>query len=162
MEEPPVAWEDAVVHNGEQGPDGSTATPDDVLLRLRRAARRLQDFLAAGAKEHGLSSTEFSALIRSNDAGGITGAELARALGMRSSSVTGLADRLEAKGLITRGAHPHDRRAVVLLATRRGRGVVRRAIDPLPERLGVLAEEFDDDERTLIAAFLDRIDEALA
>lgn len=151
-----------MVRNGEQGPERITATPEDVVLRLRRVAGGVQDFLAARAREHGLSSTEFTALIRTTDATGVTGAQLAQALGMRSSSVTGLADRLEAKGLIARRPHPHDRRAVVLHATRRGRAVVNRAIGPLLVQLVALAQELEFDECALIATFLDRIDDALA
>ena len=131
------------------------------MLRLRRLTRGVQDFLAARAREHGMSSTEFTALIRTADAGGVTGAQLARALGMRSSSVTALADRLEARGLVARGAHPHDRRVVSLHATRRGVAVVKRAIGPLLEQLVSLAQQLEADERALIAAFLDRIDAAL-
>ena len=131
------------------------------MLSLRAVARRAQDFLAARARELGLSSAEFTALIRTADAGGVTAGELAQALGMRSSSVTGLADRLEAKGLIARRGHPHDRRAVVLHATRRGRTVVNRAIGPLLKQLVALADELEADERALIAAFVERIDAAI-
>ena len=131
------------------------------MLRLRSLTLRVQDFLAARAGEHELSSTEFTALIRTTDAGGITGAQLARALGMRSSSVTALADRLEARGLVARRAHPDDRRVVSLHATRRGLAVVKRAIGPLLEQLVALAQQLEADERALIAAFLDRIDAAL-
>ena len=80
---------------------------------------------------------------------------------MRSSSVTGLADRLEARGLITRRAHPTDRRAVVLQATRRGRAVVNRAIGPLLEQLLAVARELESEERAAVNTFLERIDEVL-
>ncbi|MBV9805655.1 MAG: MarR family transcriptional regulator [Solirubrobacterales bacterium] len=136
-------------------------TPEEMVLRLQGLTRGIQDFLAAEAKEHGLTSTEFVALIRSTNGDRVTGAYLAHALGMRSSSVTGLADRLEARGLIVRRAHPTDRRSVVLQATRRGRAVVNRAIGPLLEQLLSVAGELESDERAAVAAFLARIDEVL-
>jgi DNA-binding MarR family transcriptional regulator len=123
--------------------------------------RAVQDFLAARAKERGLGTTDFIALVRASEGDGVTGAQLARAFGMRSSSVTGLADRLEAKGLIARRPHPTDRRTVLLHPTRRGRQTVTRALGPLLESLTTLADEFDASERATIAAFLDRIAEAL-
>jgi DNA-binding MarR family transcriptional regulator len=165
--------ETGVVQNGEQGRDPTMAvynkikgrrfeaTPEEMVLRLRGLTRAVHDFLAAGAKEHGLSPTEFIALIRTTNREGVTGAQLVQAFGMRSSSVTGLADRLEAKGLIARRAHPSDRRAVVLQATGRGRAVVNRAIGPLLDQLLALADGLDTVERAVIAAFLDRIDDAL-
>jgi DNA-binding MarR family transcriptional regulator len=132
-----------------------------MVLRLRGLSRALQDFFAAEAKAHELSPTELIVLTRTTSGEPVTGAQLAQALGMRSSSVTGLADRLEAKGLITRRAHPSDRRAVVLQATRRGRAVVNRAIGPLLKQLLGVARELESDERAAVVAFLDRIDEVL-
>jgi len=132
-----------------------------MVLRLRGLTRAVQDFFAAQAKAHGLSPTELIVLIRTTSGEPVTGAQLAQALGMRSSSVTGLADRLEAQRLITRHAHPHDRRAVVLGATRRGQTVVNRAIGPLLRQLLAIAQELESDERVAVAAFLDRIDDAL-
>jgi DNA-binding MarR family transcriptional regulator len=143
------------------GPRPTTATPEEMVLRLRGLTRALQDFFAAEAKAHELSPTELIVLTRTTSGEPVTGALLAQALGMRSSSVTGLADRLEAKGLITRRAHPSDRRAVVLQATRRGRAVVNRAIGPLLEQLLGVARELESEERAAVVAFLDRIGEVL-
>jgi DNA-binding MarR family transcriptional regulator len=147
-----------VVRNEQDRP---MVTPEETVLRLRGLTRAIQDFLAAEAKKHGLTSTEFVALIRTANGDRMTGAHLAHALGMRSSSVTELADRLEARGLIARHAHPSDRRSVVLQATRRGRAVVNRAIGPLLEQLLGVARELENDERAAVVAFLERIDEVL-
>jgi DNA-binding MarR family transcriptional regulator len=140
----------------------SEAGPEDLVKRLRVLTRAMQDFLAARAKERELGTTDFIALIRASNGEGITGAQLARAFGMRSSSVTGLADRLESKGLIARRPHPTDRRTVMLHATRRGRQLVSRALNPLLETLNQVATELDPAERATVAAFLDAIGEALA
>jgi DNA-binding MarR family transcriptional regulator len=140
---------------------GGAAGPDELVQRLRVLTRAAQDFLAACAQQKGLGTTDFVALIRAADGDGVTGAELARAFGMRSSSVTGLADRLEAKGLLARRPHPTDRRTVLLQATRRGRNTVTRALGPLLDGLTVLATEFDATERAAITAFLDGIGEAI-
>jgi MarR family transcriptional regulator, organic hydroperoxide resistance regulator len=79
----------------------------------------------------GLDTTDFIALICATNGEGVTGAQLAQVLGMRSSSVTGLADRPETKGLIARRRHPTDRRTVLLRTTRRSQSTVTRAIGPL-------------------------------
>ena len=138
-----------------------TATPEEMVLRLRGLTRAVEAFLAAAAKAHGLSPTELTVLIRTTTGEPVTGAQLAQALDMRSSSVTGLADRLEAKGLIARHTHPSDRRAVVLQASRRGRALVNRAIGPLLQQLLAIAQELESKEHATIAAFLDRIDDTL-
>jgi DNA-binding MarR family transcriptional regulator len=139
----------------------ASATPEELVVRLRGLTRGTQEYLAGRAREAGLGSTDFIALIRTTAVDGVTGAQLAQAFGMRSSSVTGLADRLEAKGLIARRAHPTDRRSVVLQATRRGRSLVDRALGPLIAQLAALTDELGADERAIIDDFLAQVEEAL-
>ena len=57
--------------------------------------------------------------------------ELAAALGIDRPNATVLVDDLEAQGLARRRAHPTDRRAKVVEATRRGKALARRADDIL-------------------------------
>src|SRR3954447_14592318 len=53
--------------------------------------------------------------------------ELAAALGIDPPNATVLVDDLEAQGLVRRRAHPTDRRAKVVEATRSGKALARRA-----------------------------------
>jgi DNA-binding MarR family transcriptional regulator len=46
--------------------------------------------------------------------------ELGAAVGARPATLTGILDRLERRGLITRGARPGDRRAVLIELTADG------------------------------------------
>jgi DNA-binding MarR family transcriptional regulator len=137
------------------------ASPEELVSRLRVLTRSVQDFLVARAREQGLGSTDFLALIRVTAGEEVTGAQLARAFAMRSSSVTGLVDRLEAKGLIARRPHPTDRRTVVLHATRRGQRIVTRALGPLLESLTAISGELNSNDRATVSAFLDGIGAAL-
>jgi DNA-binding MarR family transcriptional regulator len=129
---------------------------------MRAVTRAVQDFLAARAKEQGLGTNEFIALIRIADGEGVTGAELVKAFGMRSSSITALADRLEQHGMIARRTHPSDRRVVILHATRRGHAVVRRALGPLLDQLQALAVGLEPRDFAVVLEFLNGIDRALA
>jgi DNA-binding MarR family transcriptional regulator len=70
--------------------------------------------------------------------------ELATALGIDPPNATVLVDDLEDQGLVRRRAHPTDRRAKLVEATRRGKALARRADDILatpPAALGALAAE---------------------
>jgi DNA-binding MarR family transcriptional regulator len=53
--------------------------------------------------------------------------ELAAALDIDPPTATVLVDDLEAQGLVRRRAHPTDRRAKLVEATRRGKALARRA-----------------------------------
>ena len=55
--------------------------------------------------------------------GGASMAAMARFLGVAPTVITGLVDRLEARGMIRRDAHPSDRRRIQLLLTEHGNEV---------------------------------------
>ena len=59
--------------------------------------------------------------------------ELAEALACHASNVTGLVDRLEQRGLVTRAPVAHDRRVKALVVTARGATLRARVLDRLAE-----------------------------
>lgn len=84
-------------------------------------------------------------------------AELATYLGLERSTLTGLVDRAEARGLLRRTRSEEDRRAMIVELTDRGREVtvevwadVRRGMLPVYEHLG-------DDDRAALAVALERM-----
>ena len=85
------------------------------------------------------------ALLAIQGRGARTPARVADALGVSRTTVTGLLDRLEAEGLLTRAIDPDDRRCFVLSLTTAGRDLVnqiygnRRAL--IEEALSSLTEE---------------------
>lgn len=105
------------------------AEPDQRLFfLLQRAAHQLRTtadrrLLAAA----GVTTAQLGALFAVHDRPGITQQELARTLGLRESAVTGLVGRLAAAGLVAKGAHPREHRAVVLELTQTGRAALHRA-----------------------------------
>lgn len=105
------------------------AEPDDRLFfLLQRAAHQLRTtadrrLLTAA----GITTAQLGALFAVRDQPGLTQQELARVLGLRESAVTGLVGRLTAAGLVSRGAHPREHRAVVLELTEAGSGALRAA-----------------------------------
>ncbi|MDN3295710.1 MarR family transcriptional regulator [Streptomyces ficellus] len=81
---------------------------------------------------------------------------LARSLRCEPSNVTGIVDRLEARGLVERRPDPADRRVKLAAATEEGRATARRLRDALGfarEPLARLSEE----ERTALRDLLRRM-----
>src|SRR6201986_2955856 len=78
------------------------------------------------AAEHDLSvaATRLLGVLRDREP---TMQELARFLDLDKSSVTGLVDRAERRGLVTRVPSPADRRSVHVTLTADGRGLVSAA-----------------------------------
>jgi MarR family transcriptional regulator, organic hydroperoxide resistance regulator len=75
--------------------------------------------------------------------------ELAGALRCDNSNVTGIADRLEDRGLVERRSAPHDRRVKMLVVTERGIDVRRRLAERLAAPPEPLARLGEDDQRAL-------------
>ena len=72
------------------------------------------------AVRFGLSEMDLRALFRIAEAGNITPKALAADLLVTTGAVTGVGDRLISAGLITRIAHPEDRRSILLELTAAG------------------------------------------
>jgi DNA-binding MarR family transcriptional regulator len=100
-------------------------------------------------------------LARLNQAGPVRLGDLARALGVDSSTVTPQTQRLERFGFVARTRDPRDGRAVLLSVTRAGRALLdsmrlsRRAL--LAERL----RGWTDEEQAQAAAILAKMAEEL-
>jgi DNA-binding MarR family transcriptional regulator len=75
--------------------------------------------------------------------------ELADALGIEAPNATVVVDDLEAQGLVRRTAHPTDRRATVVEATRKGKELARRADEILADPPAALSALRAEDLETL-------------
>jgi MarR family transcriptional regulator, organic hydroperoxide resistance regulator len=91
----------------------------------------------AMAQEMGLSPMQLHALRLIEPGEGIPMSSLAGLLFCDASNVTGIVDRLEARGLIERRPAPHDRRVKLLVLTEEGERVResahRQMTTPPPE-----------------------------
>lgn len=94
---------------------------------------------------HGLTPVQYAAMQTVARLPGIDQRSLARAIGFDTSTIGGVIDRLEARGLIVRQASPSDRRVRLLVLTDAGRALLQAAIpamlraqermlEPLPKR----------------------------
>lgn len=74
---------------------------------------------------------------------------LAESLVCDASNVTGIVDRLEARGLLERRGADHDRRVKALVVTREGERVRERLMARIMEPPAFLTELSDRDQRSL-------------
>lgn len=105
-------------------PQGDTPTPVALMERLARAAAGYYRDLTAAAAAQGLTMTQAKMLILLRQP--LPMRALAGLLTCDASNITGLVDRLEAHGLVSRHLDPTDRRIKNVVATQEGKDVVRR------------------------------------
>jgi DNA-binding MarR family transcriptional regulator len=104
---------------------GRPATPN-VIAALEATVHRVLESLAAELEELGLSHGEVNALAQLEPGSERTVAELQAATGQRASTLTGVLDRLERRGLIERSLNPRDRRSFTVQLTDAGGEAARR------------------------------------
>jgi DNA-binding transcriptional ArsR family regulator len=85
-----------------------------VVAALEATIHRVLDHLAAELADLKLSQGEINALAQLEPGGPVTVAQLQAATGQRASTLTGVLDRLERRGLVERALNPRDRRSFVV------------------------------------------------
>jgi DNA-binding MarR family transcriptional regulator len=126
-------------------PPLSTAADADASLAeaLDRLARLVHHHRREIVGRHGLTPPLARALRRLDDDRPRAMGDLADVLRCDPSNVTGIVDRLEAKGLVERHTAEHDRRAKTVGVTAAGRRLLRRIgaeLATLPPQLAALDE----------------------
>ncbi len=96
---------------------------------LRRAHQRATAiFLAELGEAHGVTPTQFAALVKLYALGEQSQNELGRLTAMDPATIQGVIRRLTARRLIVRSADPADRRRARLRLTPGGRALVERTV----------------------------------
>lgn len=87
--------------------------------------------------------------------------DLARHLRISTASTSKMVDRLSAAGHVERKPHPTDRRARVLVLTDHSRSTFYQHFGGHLGAMREIAGDYDDEQLTVIADFLDRMARAL-
>ena len=106
-----------------------TALAQDIDRDLRAIRERIRRPLEAEIARGNLTGPQQSVLHALVQSGGMSLKELSAHLGLAHSTVSGIVDRLQARGLVERGTRETDRRVSVIGVTQQVRDFVR---DTLP------------------------------
>jgi DNA-binding MarR family transcriptional regulator len=143
--QPPTSQTQALTYHGR------------ILRAIRRIIRSVDIYSHKLATAHGVTVPQLSCLLRVVEAGPATLKALAREVDLSSSTLVGIVDRLEAKGLVRRERSTSDRRQVLISATEEGIALASTSPPPLQDRLAESLDSLPDFERAAIAQALERI-----
>jgi DNA-binding MarR family transcriptional regulator len=135
------------------GAPGTEPGLADTLVRLSHLVQSV--FIDVG-RSHDLTPQQ-TRLLCLLSAGPTAMAELGPLLHLEKSSLTGLVDRVEQRGLVTRTLNATDRRALEIALTRRGADLALRAHHDVTERLEHLAGSLRAADRDRLRALIGRI-----
>ena len=149
-----------------QTPSGDTQRPERAELEvafataLRGTGSLMTLMTQAAADRIGINATDLNCLNILSFRGQMTAGELARATGLTTASITGVIDRLEEAGFVSRERDRHDRRRVVVTITLdRAMRDVASVFLPLLRDWREMAARYSDDELRVIVDFYGRMEQ---
>jgi DNA-binding MarR family transcriptional regulator len=141
------------------------ARASDVRIAIdafRRIVQALRTSSREAERRVGISAAQLFALHQLEGRAGASINDLAALTFTDQSSVSVVVKRLVERRLVTRRAAAGDRRRVRLELTPTGRALLRRAPEPVQERLIAVINAFPPRQRTLLAITLHAIAAAVA
>lgn len=128
-----------------------------VLAAMRRIIRAIDLYSRQLLDECGLTGPQLALLEVLHRGGSVPAGELARRLQVGQPTVTGIVERLEKRGLLTRTRDGEDRRTVNVAITEEGVRLVAAAPPVLQKRFCEKLAMLADWEQTQLLATLQRI-----
>jgi DNA-binding MarR family transcriptional regulator len=131
---------------------------DSLMQRLSVSTHRQKNQFA---EEIGISRQQFDVLCIIYEKGQITMGELCKEISSACSTATDLADKLEKAGYVERLREKRDRRVVRLNILPKGEKLIKSVIERRAEKLGLILETFEEEERMKIISFLETLTDKL-
>lgn len=156
----PIDEVDRIVEAWQRERPDLDVAPLTILSRVLRLARHLDLARGQAFAEHDLEGWGFdvlSALRREGAPYQLSPGQLVARTLVTSGTMTNRVDRLVARGLVSRGPDPSDRRGVTVTLTPAGRAVVDAAMADLLDRERILLNRLPASERAHLAQLLRRL-----
>jgi MarR family transcriptional regulator, lower aerobic nicotinate degradation pathway regulator len=123
--------------------------------------RRLQQIAVAAfmqsTQDHQLTSVQFAALLALRDAPGIDQRSLGNRIAIDASTIGGVVDRLEDRGLVVRAPSKTDRRAKHLKLSAPGKKLLAATIPGVLEAQEMILAPLEPNERDLFMSLMHRL-----
>jgi DNA-binding MarR family transcriptional regulator len=141
----------------EQEPEFSKSCDFRILSAIRRIIRAVDIHSRKLHNEFDITTPQMICVYELSRNDGITLSQLSKAVNIGISTVNGIVDRLEMKGLLKRRRSQQDRRKVQLHLTESGRRITRQAPSLLQDKLSSALKNLPELEQVTIAMSLERV-----
>ncbi len=130
---------------------------NDVLIALRRMIRAVDLHSRYLSKHFGLTGPQLIILRELAQAGEMSPGDLATSVSLSQATVTGITDRLEKRGLITKQKSALDRRRVIVKPTDACLQLLAQAPPPIQESFLNQFDKLQDWEQSMLLSALQRL-----
>lgn len=132
-----------------------------ILTAIRRIIRSVDIYSYRLELACGVTVPQLSCLLRIVEDGPLTLKDLSAAVDLSPSTLVGIVDRIEHKGLVQRARSTEDRRQVLITATEEGVILANESPSPLQDKLATALEDLPELERAAITLSMERIVELM-
>ena len=136
------------------GLEGAGRTLDSLSASALSFLRAMDRNRNRVANETNLTGSELRALARVAEAGSITPKLLAESMEMTTGAVTAISNRLVALELLTRVAHPRDRRSLLLMLTPIADKLTQKIYDDFQALIAHAARDISPQDQNRLGALL--------
>jgi DNA-binding MarR family transcriptional regulator len=134
----------------------------EIIYSIRRLMQAGELYTKELNKIYNVSSAQLNCLLALYENGPLSPSQIAKHILVNSSTVTGIIDRLEQKGLVRRLRISQDRRVITIELTKNGKVLAENAPPPVQQKiidgLNKLSEEQIDQTATILLNLTDMLD----
>lgn len=130
---------------------------DEVLISLRKLIRAIDLHSRYLSKKFGLTGPQLIVLREVFHRKEMSPGELAASISLSQATITGITDRLEKRGLLTKRKSDIDRRRMLIQVTDAGQQLLEQAPPPIQESFLEQFETLNNWEQTMILSSLQRL-----
>ncbi|OPL12442.1 MAG: hypothetical protein AVO39_04535 [delta proteobacterium MLS_D] len=121
--------------NGAPDEEYRRDSTDEIIRLIRRLVQATYLYTKELDRKHNVSAPQLSCLRVLDSDGPLPHSQLARRVMVKSSTITGIVDRLERKGFVHRVRTSPDRRVITIELTPEGRHLARNAPPPIQQQM---------------------------
>ena len=132
-----------------------------ILISLRRIIRAVDQYSRKLRTEHNITGPQLICLLHIFNEKPHTISQISQSVSLSASTIVGIIDRLEEKGLVTRERGNIDRRQVKVIATEKGKEVTKLAPSPLQDIFSKNLKDKTELEQAAIALSLENVVEMM-
>ena len=107
----------------------------EIIFLIRKLMQGGELYTKELNKKYSISAAQLNCLLALYEAGSLPPSQIAKHMMVKSSAVTGVVDRLEQKGLITRIRNSPDRRVITIQLTDAGKHLAHNAPPPIQRKI---------------------------
>ena len=129
----------------------------DIIFLIRKLIQGNELYTKQLNRKYQITAAQLNCLLALYENGPLPPSQIAKLMMVKSSTVTGVIDRLELKGLVTRLRNSPDRRIITIELTESGRGHAENAPPPIQQKIIDGMKRLSDLEKDQIVLALTKL-----